>query len=270
MTGDSRLQRLAAGHLILGVVVTLLAPIQLPALLRLKSLLPPFGLRDVLIAPLIVSVLCQAVLLALWAIYTETPLWGRAAGLVAGAVYLDVLFRLGIPRGEFHGLGTVTIVVAAAALLVVRALDVRLTRDTDPGRLARPGAEGLRFSIRGLMLFTVVVALLSALTKGLQESPRPIMLLTALWAMCFVAVGLAALWAALGYARPRRRGMVVLVLSPVLGAFFALAAEAHRAGQFYIMLTMLLYASLLFGSLLVVRSCGYRLVRRAASISGLE
>jgi hypothetical protein len=95
-------------------------------------------------------------------------------------------------------------------------------------------------------------------------------LLMTVWAMCFVALGLAALWAALGKVRPLGRGTVVLVLSPLLGAFFAFGAGAPPQGWAYIILTMLLYAALLLGSLLVVRSCGYRLVRGSTSFSGPE
>jgi hypothetical protein len=155
----------------------------------------------------------------------------------------------------------------SATLLVVRALGVRLSRETGPRQIARAETEGLRFTIRDLMLFIAAVALPSAVTRGLHGSRLALLLLTAVWAMCFIALGLAALWAALGSARPRPRGMAVLLLSLVLGAPFALAAHAHQAGRFYIESTMLLYSALLLGSLRVVRSCGYRFVRRAASFS---
>jgi hypothetical protein len=59
----------------------------------------------------------------------------------------------------------------------------------------------------------------------------------------------------------------VLALSPLLGAFFAFAAGAPPDGWAYIILTLLLYAVLLIGSLLVVRSCGYRLVGLATPSS---
>jgi hypothetical protein len=113
------------------------------------------------------------------------------------------------------------------------------------------------------MLFTAAVALLSAGARALQASHGRSVLVAAVWALCFVAVGLVALWAALGVARPRRRVPVVFALSPVLGAFFAAAVDAHRAGCAYVLLTMMLYPASLLVSLLVVRSCGYRLVRRA-------
>ena len=127
-------------------------------------------------------------------------------------------------RREFFGISTVTITVTTAILLLVLSLGIRLKRQDDPGQPARAEPEGLRFSIRDLMLFTAAVAVLSAGARALQESPRRMILLMAVWALCFVAVGLAALWAALGNDRPLGRGPVVLVLSPLLGAFFAFAA----------------------------------------------
>jgi hypothetical protein len=164
-------------------------------------------------------------------------------------------------------MSTITVTVTTATLLVVRALGVRLTRLADPAQPARPEIEGFRFSIRGLMLVTAAVALLSAGARALQEGPASFVLLMGVWAMCFVAVGLVALWAALGLGHPLGRGAVVFLLSPGLGAFFAFAAQAHRAGRVYIVLVMLLYATVLLGSLLVVRSCGYRFVRRAMTFS---
>jgi hypothetical protein len=266
MTGDRRLWMLAVGNLILGGVVTLLAPIQLSDPFGLAQILPPSGLRDILLVPLFASVLCQAVLLSLWVVTSTLSPWQRTGGLFAGTVCLEVLLSLGSLR-ELQGCAAVTIVGTTAILLVVRALGVRLARQDDPRQPAQPETEGLKFTIRSLMLFTAAVALLSAGVRVLQESPKRFLLLTTVWAMCFVAVGLVSLWAALGKARPLWRGTVVLVFSPVLGAFFASAAEAHRAGWVYIILTMLLYSALLLGSLLVVRSCGYRLVRRAVSSS---
>jgi hypothetical protein len=61
---------------------------------------------------------------------------------------------------------------------------------------------------------------------------------------------------------------VVFVLSPVLGAFFAFAAQAHQAGWVYVILIMLLFPATLLGSLLVVRSCGHRLVRQEVPSTG--
>lgn len=253
MPDNKKLWNLAVAQFVLGVVAAALAPIKLDSSL---------GLVHLLVVPLFASVLGQAVLLAVWGVASTISPWARVAVLVVGAACLEVLLNCRL-RAEFLGTVTVTIAVTTASLLAVRALGVGFTQQAENSQPGRPDAEGLRFSIRGLMAFTAAVALLCAGARALQANPARIFLVTAIWALCFVAVGLATLWAALGEVRPQRRWPVVFALSPVLGAFFAYAADAHQAGWVYIILSMLLFSANLFMSLLVVRSCGYRLVRRA-------
>lgn len=252
MPGDKSLRNLAIAQFAIGVVASALAPIELDS---------PLGLGRILVVPLFASALGQAVLIAVWGVASPISPWMRMAGLVVGAAYLEALLIPGL-KGEFLGIASVTIAVTTASLLVVRARGIVFTRGAEEHQTRRPDAEGLRFSIRGLMAFNAAVALLSAGARALQTYQGRFLLQAAVWALCFVAVGLVALWAALGEARPQRRGLVVFALSPVLGAFFAYAADAHQAGWAYIILTMLLFSVNLLGSLLVVRSCGYRLVRR--------
>jgi hypothetical protein len=113
------------------------------------------------------------------------------------------------------------------------------------------------------MIFTAAVAVICAGARALAGARSPFLFMP-VWAVCFVSVGLVSLWAVLGDAHPQRRGPVVFVLSPILGACFAFAANARPEGRIYILLIMLLYPAALLASLLVVRSCGYRLVRSAA------
>lgn len=261
MTGNRRLSWLVAAHIALGIVAGVLAPI------KLRN---SYGLENLLIVPLFASALCQALLLSLWVATHWSAPRKRLVGLVLGAVYLEALFAPELRR-EFLGLATITAAVATASLLVVRRLGVRLARTTAPGLLARGEAEGLRFTIRGLMIFVAAVALLSAGARALREAgPGQFLLQMVTWALCFVIVGLVALWAALGSGRPLRRSPVVYALTPTLGVFFAVGVSADRAGWVFILYIMMLYPALLLGSLLVVRSCGYRLVRGAASFSGPE
>jgi hypothetical protein len=264
MTGNRRLWEVAVGNLGFGIVAAILAPIRLNDPFGLAAVFPPSGLTQILWVPLVASILCQAVLLSLWGATSGVSLWARMAGLVAGAVYLEALFPADLRR-ELFGLSTISIAVTTAIGFCGRALGVGIVRQDDLGRPPRAEAEGLKFSIRGLMTFTAAVAVLSAGARALQGSPKHMILLTAIWAMCFVAVGLASLWATLGNVHPHGRVLAVLLLSPLLGAFFAFAADAQRAGWAYIILTMLLYAALLLGSLLVVWSCGCRLVGRGVS-----
>jgi hypothetical protein len=258
MLGDRRLQILALAHLGLGVVFSVLSRFEVHT---------PFGLEHILMVPFFALALCQALVLSLWGAASQATLWIRLAGLVAGAVYLEALFPSDLRR-EFLGTSTITIIVTTATLLVMRCVGVRLTRQDDSDQPARQAAEGLRFSIRGLMIFTAAVAVLCAGARALEGSHN-LFLLILVWALCFVAAGLVSLWAVLGDSQPLRRSPVVFVLSPALGAFFAFAANAHKAGWTYILLTMLLYPLALLGSLLVVRSCGYRLIRRSGAPSEL-
>ncbi len=256
MPGNRTLEFLAVAHVALGVVTSVVARIELRTL---------FGLEHLPIVPFIALALCQALLLSLWGAASLANPGIRLAGLVAGAVYLEALVPSGL--AEVWGISTITIVVTTATLLVVRWLGVRLTRQDDPGRSARQEPEGLRFSIRGLMIFTAAVAVICAGARALEGARSPFLMII-VWALCFVAVGLVSLWAVLGDAQPLRRVPVVLVLSPMLGAWFAFAVATDPDGWIYILMIMLLYPVALLGSLLVVRSCRYRLVRRAVPSTG--
>jgi hypothetical protein len=251
MLGDRRLQILALAHLGLGVVFSVLSRVEVHT---------RFGLEHILMVPFFALALCQALLLSLWGTASQATRWIGLAGLSAGAVYLEALFPSDV-RKDFLGTSTITIVVTAATLLAMRWVGVRLTRQYDSDQSARQEPEGLRFSIRGMMIFTAAVAVLCAGARALEGARSPFLLIL-VWALCFVAVGLVSLWAVLGDSDPLRRAPVVFVLSPALGAFFAFAANAHKAGWVYILLTMLLYPLALLASLLVVRSRDYRLIRR--------
>ncbi len=250
MLGDRRLQILAVAHVALGVVTSVLAHVELHT---------PFELIHILIVPFIASDLCQAFVVSLWGAFSLVAPWVRLAGLVVGAVYLEALVDSDLRR-EFLGTSTITIVVTTATLLVVRWLGVKFRRLDDSGQSTRQDPEGLRFSIRGLMIFTAAIAVICAITRALEGSQPWLRIM--IWGICFVAVGLVSLWAVLGDAHPLRRSPVVFILSPALGACFAFIVRAHQAGWTYILLIMVLYPASLVGSLLVVRSCGYRLVLR--------
>jgi len=266
MSDERRLRNLAAAQVALGVIAGVLAPLELPPL-GLQHILPPLGLQHILIVPLAASAPSQAVLLAVWAVASPGALWKRLTGLIVGAAYGEVLLVADL-GAEFLGTAAVTVAAATALWIGVRALGVRSRRRAEEARPGRPASGGLRFSIWGLMTLTAAVALLGAGARALQATRLREVLFTLAWVLCFVAVALAALWAALGEAEPRRRVPVVFALSTVLGVIFACAADTHPSGRTLILLTMTLYPAILLGSLLVMRSCGYRLVGRAVPSPG--
>ena len=254
MPAERRLQILVVAHLVLGVVTRFLTSV---------GLFITFGLGPIAIVPFIALAFCQAFLLSFWVAVSQTATWKRLTGLVAGVVYLEALVPSDLRR-EVMGISTITItiVVTTPTLLMVRWLGIRLTRQNAPGQSPGTDSEGLKFSIRGLMTFTAVVALICAGARVLERSAS-LFLLIIVWALCFVALALVSLWAVLGDVNALRRVPVAFVLSPMFGVCFAFAAGANPDGWIYIILIMLLYPAALLASLLVVRSCGYRLVRRA-------
>jgi hypothetical protein len=89
------------------------------------------------------------------------------------------------------------------------------------------------------------------------------MLILAVWSLCFAIVGMASVWGGLGLAHPMPRNAVLLVMSAVLGLLFMYAVNSDEPqAYFYSVSVMMLQAVVLIASLLIVRSCGYRLVRR--------
>ena len=141
--------------------------------------------------------------------------------------------------------------------------------EIDPRQHARAETEGLRFSIRDLMLFIAAAALLTAHDEGsaritIRDFPTHRRLGDVLHRR---GAGLALGGAWGRPPSPAGHGCIGPLAGPGR-SLFALAVHASPSGFVYIVLTMLLYSALLLGSLLVVRSCGYRFVRRAASLSG--
>jgi hypothetical protein len=254
MWGDRRLALLVTGHLILWLLSAVLAPVKVRT---------PFGLQHILIVPLFAATFSQVSLLGIWAVLSPFWSWYRLLGLVIGTACLEAALDIALGQ-EFLLMPSVAMLLTVVSLLVMRGFGVGLSRRDDRVDPSRPEPQGSRFSIRGLMVLTAVVALLSATARGVQGSPGPFRLvLSVIWSVCFVAVSLLSLRAASGHDGPLRGGLPAVAVSPVLGAFFAYAAEAHRDGWIYVITIMLLYPAILLGSLQVVRSCGYHLVRRS-------
>jgi hypothetical protein len=248
-TSDERVIRnLANVHVAIGIAAAIAARIDLP---------PTVGLPHILVAPLIASAMCQAVLLALWVVNSTASPFVRLGALAGGVVYVEALVA-NIVTGELFGIGITTLAATSLSLLVLRRLGIVLVRRVDSNRPDPDATAGLRFSIRSLMIVTAAVAILIAGAQALRAGPTGPRRVNPVLGLCFTAVGLVALWAGLGHARPFLRGPVLILLALSLGVFFAIAANAHRAGWIYVLLTMLLFSTGLLASLSLIRACGYR------------
>jgi hypothetical protein len=219
----------------------------------------PFVFQEVLLVPHLAFALCQASLLGFWAAFSRARWWARLAALLAGGIYLEAFVAIDIRDDDFALMTSIMLVVTAAALLAARwrkADLVRLGGDAPPRK-----SDAIRFSIRGLMLLTLFVAIATLAAKEFQKVMHsgPVLVFVSGWSLCCALTGLATVWAALSLAAPAVRSAAVLMMSAALGALLAYILNEGWETCFYLTTIMLLYTALLLGSLLVVRSCGYRL-----------
>jgi hypothetical protein len=255
---NSRVRSLWIAHLVVGILCC-----------GLYASMPrtPSLLNDLPLVTLVAIVLSQACLLGLWAAFSNAALWSRLFGLGLGTVYLQGLIGLVSPVEVLQWAAPTVSLGTAGVLLTSRGRGRELRRFTESPSRAAP--EPWQFKIRGLMICTLVLALLFAGARGLREMNNPDLILTVVFGSYHVALGLAAAWAALGLAPPIKRLPVVLLLCPTLGTLFWY--DVHSPGPddyLTINLCLLMQAAVSFGSLLVVRFCGFRVI--GPDPSGLE
>lgn len=206
-------------------------------------------------------IFCQTSLVGMWGGFGHTHWLLRCPGVVVGIVYLGVLLGLGI--GELEGEVFLLVSVATGGIALttwgVRCFKARLVH---VARMRAEASEGLRFSIKHLMLLTFVVACLITVGKLLAPHLRGVDQTTQILALalCFVSVALAAIWAMLGLRTPILRiPFVFLIAGPAgwLGGYII----DHSDYGFWTS-TTILQAVLLVASLFAVRAVGYRLMAK--------
>jgi hypothetical protein len=227
----------------------------------------PFILPAILMVPLFALIFCQSCLIGLWAAMATPAWWLRVLGCIAGIVYLEILLQVEEDFGFPATISTLTIVIVLSCLRVWGAGLHQLQVDQYQG-----SGESIRFSIRGLMIFTFSVAVSVGVAKAIREHHGFGLdfFLVATWAICFVVVNLAAIWATMGLWKPLMRSVVVLAMSLALGAIFCYAINQGWDTWCYILAIMFLQSALLIASLLFVRSCRYRIVKTARVASSVD
>jgi hypothetical protein len=159
---------------------------------------------------------------------------------------------------------TFTIVVVATScvlmpLLIVRCCRVVIHLDFSPA----PAAGRIQFSIRHLMILTFVVACLVSIGKLVQPHlsrghPTTEILLLAL---LFGVVGILPVWFTLATRRPTLYGLGLVAVGA--GAGYCYGWKVFGDEKIWMTATTTEAVAVVV-SLLVVRSCGYRLVRLAS------
>jgi len=226
-------------------------------------------------------VFSQASLLGLWGGLGAGRSWlARLVGVLVGLIYLGGLFCLGIREVEIELVLMIVLagLSVAGLLTVCRCFGLGIC----PIGVDRSYKTAAQFSIRHLMLLTLVVACVMALAKWLQPhvdiDGRTLKLFVI--AVPFVILGFVAVWAVLGMGHPRLGIVAVLLLAPPLGfvgqavvrgpgwwfwiaatatAAFALD-DAELAGLW--MTGLMTEALVLVVSLYAIRRCGFRVRRQ--------
>lgn len=241
---------LVAVHLAVGIAVAAAAhwELQRPSVLG----------RVLLIAALAV-IFCQSGLVGFWAATSRASAWKRGTGVIAGMIVLETMLLW--CRGEFMFMPTMVTGFVAILLALLRIAGAELIAVADaPPEFNR---QTLQFSIRGLMLFTLLVAVLVAVGKHVRQTGLygDELFLLAAWALAFAATDIAAVWAALSSNRPWLPSSGVLLLSVAFGFLVCWGLGGTGANWIYVPTIMLLQTAMLLASLLVVRLIGYRMVR---------
>jgi hypothetical protein len=249
---NRRIRLLVVVHAIAGIVLSGWAALEgaIPFVFDYILLVPPFALA-----------LCQSGLLAFWAAMSHGGIWKRATGWLAGVIALEILLNVPIEIDAYWFMPTMATGLVTAALAVVRIWRAELLSVS--GQPIRSNRQGLQFSIRGLMLLTLLVAILITTGKQMRQAgwTGPNLLTTSALTLCFTVTNLAAVWAATGLGSPWFKCGAVSLLSLAIALTFCWCAGVSGDDWFYMTAIMVLEIVLLLASLLVVRSCGYRLVR---------
>ncbi len=251
MAVDRRLVWLTIALIVLWHISSLLAPIQID---------PSFAPRHLIIVPLIALTHCLVSMLALWVVFSRALLKFRLLGLLIGTSMLEATFDASM-EWDLRYMPVVAMALTLVCLAALWATGIRLTSPTDAVPPPKQLPRRFQFSIRGLMILTVIVALLSALAKaipGAEVENRVIgdLIVSA----CFVVVSLVALTVLAGR-RPVARVFFTVTFPAAVGVFAAYVLNAHHDGWIYLISSMVLFSQSLVVSLLIVRKCDIRFIR---------
>lgn len=224
----------------------------------------PFIYDEVLLVPLLGFALSQASLLGVWAAFSRIHWFVRAAAVGVGAIYLESLLFLGTSDDDFVLLPTTTLAVTAVALRAIRwrRVDLRCLSSDEQGL----EHKSVRFSIKGLMLLTLLAAVATVAAKEfyLAVGAGSVVAFMVGWGFGAACLTTAAVWAALGPARPWLRSAGVVLAAKAVAGLLAFILD-ERDAYFYLLTIEAMHVVLVLGSLIAVRSCGYRVLARTAS-----
>jgi hypothetical protein len=199
----------------------------------------------------------QTSLLGICGSLGESQLWRRFIAVAVGIGYLSLL--LGIGMEESYSVAFSLVVAAtsfvAMPLLIARAMQIGIHLNRSPTEPLRR----LQFSIRHLLVLMIVVACVISVGKVLQNYLDDMETFVLLLSLAFSSsvVGVLPVWCVLGTNGRILYRIGLLVLGACPGFCLGLMFDS----VFYLTSVMVIETAAVVVSLLVVRSCGYRLVR---------
>ena len=209
-------------------------------------------------------VFSQTSLLGIWGGLGSNPWWQRVIGVVVGVGYLGTLLGVGIsePYIDTYFVSVLATTFVAMSLLIARSFAVVIHPDSAP----RDSVVPIQFSIRHLMILTFVIACLITIGEWTQphfplRAPLALLNITA----TFAGVGVLPVWFMLDTKKPLRYSVGIVAVAACVGYCVAGTAYAGEGLEKDWMTATATEAVALVVSLLVVRSCGYRLVRLTES-----
>ena len=211
----------------------------------------PFSQPSLLATVFVCLVSSQTSLLGIWGGLGTSPWWKRLIGVLVGISYLVPLLGIGIH--EVNSKTFIVVVVATSCvltpLLIVRFFGVVIHL----GSSSVAPVGHIQFSIRHLMILTFVIACLISIGKLVQP-----LLFLLLIALTLGVVGVLPVWFVLATKRP----ILYSIGLVAVGACAGYCLGRWALGEEEIWTTATATETLAVAiSLLVVRSCGYRLVR---------
>ncbi|NLS97626.1 MAG: hypothetical protein GXX96_36260 [Planctomycetaceae bacterium] len=210
------------------------------------------------VAAFVGVVFSQTSLLAIWGSLGVSPWWQRLIGVVIGVAYLFLLLGVGISELDqetFIVVGLTTTFVAIP-LLMVRLLRVAIHLDC----FSVVSVASIQFSIRHLMILTFVVACLITIGKLVQPFAHGGLRFWLFWlAFMLSVVGILPVWFVLATKQPVLYSVGLVAVGACAGYCLARIGFVGEEGIWTTAAAT--EAMAVVGSLLIVRSCGYRLVR---------
>jgi hypothetical protein len=255
-------------------------PIRIKILLVLHLLAMPMGAYAASefdgIAPhplgvVVISLgLADAGLLGLWGGLGETRWWLRFGCIVvlllclAPALFMADIGRCELDLDYVSVVASPAIVVSFLLLLLRRKGRLLLTRSA----LSLEASNDSQFSLAHMLLATAIIAAGFAIRGGLQEFNYDITILAVV--ACSTLVSFAMFWSAFGPRRPLFRLLIVVPAAALLGLIFPILSSSSSADVLTVTDENVLWLAILgcqalftSATLLVFRSCGWRLCRMA-------